>query len=66
MCTPSIQIRLPKQYPVLTWWVGETSTVKVIVLVVELKANISGLTVALIPSGGSIIACTWSSGAQHL
>ena len=29
---------------------------KVIVLVVELKANISGLTVALIPSGGSIIA----------
>jgi hypothetical protein len=47
---------LPKKYPVFTWWAVVTVTVKVIFLVLWLKAKTLGFTDTLVPNGGSITA----------
>jgi hypothetical protein len=53
-CTPSVQVKLPKKYPVFTLWLVETVTLKEVALMVELKAKYLGLTDIEIPKGGSI------------
>jgi hypothetical protein len=53
-CTQSVQVKLPKKYPVFTLWLVETVTLKEVALMVELKAKYLGLTDIEIPKGGSI------------
>ena len=55
-CSPSDQAKLPKENPVLTRRAEETMTLKVMVLILELKTSLSGSNFMVTPGGGSITA----------
>lgn len=55
LCTPSLQVKLPKQKSVLYLWLVVMVTVKEICLAMELKTKVSGFTDMVIPGGDSMI-----------